>query len=96
VSEACSLRLQVADALNAKRAKRGLQPRPVRACVIGFPNIGKSAIINRLVNRRAVASAPKPGITRQLRWVRVDEQLDLLVSDGTVRATQVPTMHGWR
>ncbi|EFJ40589.1 hypothetical protein VOLCADRAFT_32516, partial [Volvox carteri f. nagariensis] len=79
--------LKVAAQLNAKRAKRGLQPRPVRACVIGFPNIGKSAIINRLVNRRAVASAPKPGVTRQLRWVRVDEQLDLLDAPGVIPAS---------
>ncbi|GLC46929.1 hypothetical protein PLESTM_001946400 [Pleodorina starrii] len=79
--------LKVAAELNAKRAKRGLQPRPVRACVIGFPNIGKSALINRLVNRRAVASAPKPGVTRQLRWVRVDEQLDLLDAPGVIPAS---------
>eukprot|EP00983_Pelagomonas_calceolata_P062352 1147274-Pelagomonas_calceolata.AAC.2 len=58
---------QVSKSINEKRAKRGLQPRPVRACVIGFPNIGKSALINRLINRRAVASAPKPGVTRLLQ-----------------------------
>ncbi|KXZ52643.1 hypothetical protein GPECTOR_9g688 [Gonium pectorale] len=79
--------LKVAAALNAKRAGRGLQPRPVRACVIGFPNIGKSAIINRLVNRRAVASAPKPGVTRALRWVRVDSALDLLDAPGVIPAS---------
>ncbi|GIL87230.1 hypothetical protein Vretimale_14324 [Volvox reticuliferus] len=79
--------LKVATLLNEKRAKRGLQPRAVRACVIGFPNIGKSALINRLVNRRAVASAPKPGVTRQLRWVRVDEQIDLLDAPGVIPAS---------
>lgn len=57
----------VSDGINEKRAKRGLQARPVRACVIGFPNIGKSAIINRLLGRRAVASAAKPGVTRALQ-----------------------------
>ncbi|GLI71576.1 hypothetical protein VaNZ11_016840 [Volvox africanus] len=79
--------LKVASQINEKRAKRGLQPRAVRACVIGFPNIGKSALINRLVNRRAVASAPKPGVTRQLRWVRVDEQIDLLDAPGVIPAS---------
>ncbi|GIL66877.1 hypothetical protein Vafri_20347, partial [Volvox africanus] len=79
--------LKVATQINEKRAKRGLQPRAVRACVIGFPNIGKSALINRLVNRRAVASAPKPGVTRQLRWVRVDEQIDLLDAPGVIPAS---------
>ncbi len=59
----------------------------MRACVIGFPNIGKSALINRLVNRRAVASAPKPGVTRALRWVRVDADLDLLDAPGVIPAS---------
>ncbi len=39
--------LAVSKGLDAKRARRGLQPRPVRAAIIGFPNIGKSALINR-------------------------------------------------
>jgi len=64
---ASTAQMQVSKAINEKRARRGLQPRPVRACVIGFPNIGKSALINRLINRRAVASAPKPGVTRLLQ-----------------------------
>jgi ribosome biogenesis GTPase A len=51
----------VSRGVNAKRARRGLRPRPVRACVIGFPNIGKSALINRFINRKAMPSAPKPG-----------------------------------
>ena len=44
--------LAASEELNAKRARRGLQPRPVRSCVIGFPNIGKSALINRLLSRK--------------------------------------------
>ena len=44
--------LEAGESTNAKRLRRGLQPRPVRACVIGFPNIGKSALINRLLNRQ--------------------------------------------
>jgi hypothetical protein len=63
--------LQVGVALNERRKARGLNPRPVRACVIGFPNIGKSAIINRLLGKRVAASAPKPGVTRMLQWIRV-------------------------
>jgi ribosome biogenesis GTPase A len=39
--------LKISDYINEKRSRRGLAPRPVRACVIGFPNIGKSALINR-------------------------------------------------
>jgi len=68
--------------INSKRRARGLQPRPVRACVIGFPNVGKSALINRLIRRRACESAPKPGVTRNLKWVRVGGELDMLDAPG--------------
>ncbi len=68
--------------VNQRRANRGMLPRPVRAAMIGFPNVGKSALINRLVGKRAVASAAKPGVTRQLQWVRVCEEIDLLDSPG--------------
>ncbi len=73
---------QNAASVNERRLRRGMLPRSVRAVVIGFPNVGKSALINRLVGKRAVASAAKPGITRQLRWVRIDEVIDLLDSPG--------------
>jgi ribosome biogenesis GTPase A len=52
--------------------------------VIGFPNVGKSALINRLVNRRVVESARRPGVTRQLRWVRISDELDLLDAPGVL------------
>jgi ribosome biogenesis GTPase A len=73
---------QAALAVNERRLKRGMNPRALRAAVIGFPNVGKSALINRLVGKRAVASASKPGVTRQLRWVRILDQLELLDSPG--------------
>ncbi len=70
--------------INQRRRDRGMQPRPVRAAVIGFPNVGKSALINRLLNRRVVESARRAGVTRQLRWVRVSDQLDLLDAPGVL------------
>jgi ribosome biogenesis GTPase A len=51
----------VGDRINRRRAERGMLPRPVRAVVIGFPNVGKSALINRLVKRKVVESARRPG-----------------------------------
>ncbi|MFN7659030.1 MAG: GTPase, partial [Dolichospermum sp.] len=51
--------------LNKRRQERGMLPRPVRAVVIGFPNVGKSALINRLIGKRVVESAARPGVTRQ-------------------------------
>ena len=68
--------------MNEKRLRRGLRPRPVRAVVIGIPNVGKSTLINRLLGRRMTDSAPKPGVTRDLKWMRIGGDLDLLDAPG--------------
>jgi ribosome biogenesis GTPase A len=70
--------------INKRRKERGMLPRPVRAVVIGFPNVGKSALINRLIGKRAVESAARPGVTRQLRWVKISDQLQLLDAPGVI------------
>ncbi|MBD1937300.1 ribosome biogenesis GTPase YlqF [Microcoleus sp. FACHB-68] len=72
--------------MNERRRERGMLPRPVRAVVIGFPNVGKSALINRLLNRRVVESAARAGVTRQLRWVRISEEIELLDAPGVIPA----------
>ncbi|ASC69670.1 Ribosome biogenesis GTPase A [Halomicronema hongdechloris C2206] len=72
--------------MNQRRHQRGLRPRPVRAVVLGFPNVGKSALINRLLKRKVVASARRPGVTRQLRWVRISDELELLDAPGVLPA----------
>jgi ribosome biogenesis GTPase A len=76
--------IRAGDALNARRRERGMRPRPVRALVLGFPNVGKSALINRLVGQRVVESARRPGVTRALRWVRLGQELDLLDAPGVL------------
>ena len=63
---------------------RGMRPRPVRALTLGFPNVGKSALINRLVKQKVVASARRAGVTRTLRWVRLGQDLDLLDAPGVL------------
>jgi len=72
--------------MNRRRRDRGMQPRPVRAVVVGFPNVGKSALINRLLGRRVVESARRAGVTRQLRWVRISDQIELLDAPGIIPA----------
>ncbi|AFZ42386.1 Ras superfamily GTP-binding protein YlqF [Halothece sp. PCC 7418] len=72
------------EAINEKRRSRGMRDRAVRAVVMGFPNVGKSALINRLVGRKVVRSARKAGVTRQLKWVRISQQIDLLDAPGVI------------
>ena len=71
-------------AMNQRRRDRGMQPRPVRAVVIGFPNVGKSALINRLVGKKIVVSERRAGVTRQLRWVRISPEIELLDAPGVI------------
>ncbi|KAL3782542.1 hypothetical protein HJC23_005216 [Cyclotella cryptica] len=57
--------------VNERRRRRGLNDRPLRVGIIGFPNVGKSALINRLFGRRRAKTANTPGVTRSLQWIRV-------------------------
>ncbi|NEP63188.1 MAG: ribosome biogenesis GTPase YlqF, partial [Symploca sp. SIO2G7] len=70
--------------VNERRRRRGMKPRPVRAGVIGFPNVGKSALINRLLKRKVVVSERRAGVTRQLRWVRISNEIELLDAPGVI------------
>ena len=76
--------IRAGDQLNERRRSRGMRPRPVRALTLGFPNVGKSALINRLVKQKVVASARRAGVTRTLRWVRLGQDLDLLDAPGVL------------
>ncbi|KAK7285353.1 hypothetical protein RJT34_20122 [Clitoria ternatea] len=73
---------ELAADVNVKRRAKGLLPRPVRAGIVGYPNVGKSSLINRLLKRRMCPAAPRPGVTRELRWVRFGKDLELLDSPG--------------
>ncbi|MGP1385855.1 MAG: ribosome biogenesis GTPase YlqF [Thainema sp.] len=72
------------ESMNQRRLDRGMRPRAVRAVVIGFPNVGKSALINRLVGKRVADSARRAGVTRQLRWIRISDELELLDAPGVL------------
>ncbi|GMH82334.1 hypothetical protein TrVE_jg6655 [Triparma verrucosa] len=63
--------LSLSKSVNEKRVSRGLLKRSVRVAVVGFPNTGKSMVINKLVGRRIVKSQNTPGVTRQLHWVKI-------------------------
>lgn len=70
--------------VNVKRRAKGLLPRAVRAGIVGYPNVGKSSLINRLLKRRMCPAAPRPGVTRELKWVHFGKDLELLDSPGII------------
>lgn len=75
---------ELAADVNVKRRSKGLLPRAVRAGVVGYPNVGKSSLINRLLKRRMCPAAPRPGVTRELKWVHFGKDLELLDSPGVI------------
>ena len=81
--------LRAGEGVNERRKRRGINPRPVRAAILGYPNVGKSALINRLVGKKKAKSENRPGVTRGFTWVRIDPKVQLLDSPGIIPAKSV-------
>lgn len=67
---------------NNKRLEKGMMIRKTRVLIIGVPNAGKSTLINRLVGKKAVSVGNKPGVTKDLNWIRINDELELLDTPG--------------
>ena len=76
--------IRAGQELNQRRRDRGMKNRAIRVLTLGFPNVGKSALINRLLKKKVVSSSRKAGVTRSLRWVRLGQDLDLLDAPGVL------------
>lgn len=66
----------------AKWREKGQVGRPVRAMIVGVPNVGKSTFINKVAKKKSAKASDRPGVTRGKQWVNVDSSLDLLDTPG--------------
>ena len=73
---------KVLEEKNKKRLEKGLENRRTRILITGIPNVGKSTLINRLVGKNATNVGNKPGVTKNLNWIRINESLELLDTPG--------------
>lgn len=75
VLEACKEKIE-------RDRKRGILNRPVRAMVVGIPNVGKSTFINSYAGRACAKTGNKPGVTKGNQWIRLNKNLELLDTPG--------------
>lgn len=75
VQEACKEKIE-------RDKKRGILNRPVRAMVVGIPNVGKSTFINSFAKKACTKTGNKPGVTKGKQWIRLNKSLELLDTPG--------------
>ena len=65
--------------------KRGIINRPVRAMIVGIPNVGKSTFINSFAGKACAKTGNKPGVTKGKQWIRLNKTVELLDTPGILR-----------
>ena len=75
VREACREKIE-------RDRRRGIKNRPIRAIVVGIPNVGKSTFINSFAGKACTKTGNKPGVTRGKQWIRMNKELELLDTPG--------------
>ena len=75
IQEACKEKLE-------RNRRRGILNRPVRAMVAGIPNVGKSTFINSFAGKACTKTGNKPGVTKGKQWIRLNKNVELLVTPG--------------
>ncbi len=75
IMEVCSEKIE-------RDRKRGIKNRPVRAMVVGIPNVGKSTFINSFAGKACAKTGNKPGVTKGKQWIRLNKNVELLDTPG--------------
>ena len=75
VQEACKEKIE-------RDRRRGIKNRPIRAMVVGIPNVGKSTFINAFAGKGCTKTGNKPGVTKGKQWIRLNQNLELLDTPG--------------
>ena len=82
VNKLYTLTDEVLEDLNSKRIEKGMEVRKYRALIMGVPNVGKSTLINKITGKKAVNVGNKPGVTKDISWIRINDKLDLMDTPG--------------
>ncbi len=75
IREACKEKI-------ARDRKRGILNRPIRAMIVGIPNVGKSTFINSFAKKSCTKVGNKPGVTKGKQWIRIGKDVELLDTPG--------------
>lgn len=89
VMEACKEKIE-------RDRKRGIKNRPVRAMVVGIPNVGKSTFINSYAGKACAKTGNKPGVTKGKQWIRLNKNIELLDTPGILWPKFEDQMVGFR
>lgn len=76
--------LEMLTPIIEKKKAKGYQKVSVKAMIVGIPNVGKSTLINAITNKKIAGTNPKPGFTKQLHWVYLDDDIHLLDTPGVL------------
>ncbi len=77
INTACKEKLE-------RNKKRGILNRPLRAMIVGIPNVGKSTFINSLVGRASAKTGNKPGVTKGKQWIKLNKNIELMDTPGVL------------
>ncbi len=75
IFEACKERIE-------RNRRRGMINKPMRAMIVGIPNVGKSTFINSIAKKASAKTGNKPGVTRGKQWIRINKDIELLDTPG--------------